>query len=880
MQNKHRRRIGQLLKRKQRRLGDFLNLTLFLSYNEDVDVDVADTASSTSDYIITSKESIGKEDDDDSPLRYYQGFHDVASIFLSALGGGVSLQSQTSSQDDTTLQTATAMGLTLPTTVLLSLSRTHFRDALRTNFTLLQSALKLIILPLLATTDPELHSHLVDCEMEPYFCLSWIITWFAHDVRDTALVKRLYDFFIVSHPLMVVYVCVGMMIHPLNRIEVLAVDCDFSEVHNALCELPRNSCGVGWKYTPGDNNGGGYVTGSDCDTSMDHEDDASFDLSLDDCDGSVLSSCGGLTKGNSAGNRARVPFQELIDLSISLMHKIPPRNLINLAKRYHTQITLEPLLAQSSSIALLQPPPTSGLASYTDSDWVVRQKMREGGGETKLNRHQRKVRLKINQHQQGAGISDGAEASRSSSGKGTTAHPLLEKPSIQAIIASGTGPDGRADTRKQRKKQRMMVRSVAVLMVAVLAALVKKKWSYSQQEMNQGEQQLTRGVLAQDNVAKLLLSSDDIDDPEATVRERQHVTRTKQTSDRKKKAKEIDRERTRAASNDQTPKEEDEGKGVDRRQKKDKKKAKEIDRERKQVVSNDRTPKEEYEGKEVDRGLKKEKEKYTDVNPDGEMLGNTAGRDKSLLAKEEPKEADCVVAVTSSSITSPKTELSQDEVLAIKDDPLPEEDRVDVNKKLVVQEQKKKKSVKKNDNDCANDEPEIAASETSVTESEKLAQKMEHPQEPNMLKSERAAHQVTLFILVKSSALFLKNLTMTLEQQFDFLMMLFMDLLQVACHHAKAGWLKVAPLLVNALHIGWHQVKLSWLRIAPIVKKELALEVNGESLEWAQDAIKTWKKKGGMLKNQGKAFATVSSDIVKKQRQRSKAKKTGRKEKH
>ena len=117
---------------------------------------------------------------------------------------------------------------------------------------------------------------------------------------------------------------VAMMIHPLNRIEVLAVDCDFSEVHNALCELPRNLCGVGWKYTPGDDNGGGYVTGSDCD-GMD-EDDASYDWSLDDCDGSVLSSSvggcgvgGGSGRVNGGGNRARVPFQELIDLSISFL---------------------------------------------------------------------------------------------------------------------------------------------------------------------------------------------------------------------------------------------------------------------------------------------------------------------------------------------------------------------------------------------------------------------------------------------------------------------------------------------------------------------------------------------------------------------------------
>jgi hypothetical protein len=170
-------------------------------------------------------------------------------------------------------------------------------------------------MPLTATFDSQLHAHLHDCEMEPYFCLSWVITWFAHDVRDTTLVKRLFDFFIVSHPLMVVYMSVAMMIHPLNRIEVLSADCDFACVHNALADLPKNSSNVGWRYLPGENpqSSNGYVTGEEddllsCDPSLQ-------DQSIDDGDGSVVSVGG----GSRSSSRPRVPFQELIDLSISLM---------------------------------------------------------------------------------------------------------------------------------------------------------------------------------------------------------------------------------------------------------------------------------------------------------------------------------------------------------------------------------------------------------------------------------------------------------------------------------------------------------------------------------------------------------------------------------
>lgn len=85
---------------------------------------------------------------------------------------------------------------------------------------------------------------------------------------------------------------------------------------------------------------------------------------------------------------------------LTYRHKIPPRNLIHLARRYHSEITLRPLMAKSSSIALLQPPPAWALASSIASDRVLRQKwIRDEFGSTstttsKLNRHQRKNRLK------------------------------------------------------------------------------------------------------------------------------------------------------------------------------------------------------------------------------------------------------------------------------------------------------------------------------------------------------------------------------------------------------------------------------------------------------------------------------------------------------
>ena len=139
---------------------------------------------------------------------------------------------------------------------------------------------------------------------------------------------------------------------------------------------------------------------------------------------------------------------------------------------------------------------------------------------------------------------------------------------------------------------------------------------------------------------------------------------------------------------------------------------------------------------------------------------------------------------------------------------------------------------------------------------------------------ERTA-QAALLIFVKS----VKNLTMLhrgsnnqtldlhldqLEQHFDYLMVQLMDLLQIGWHQTKAGWSKIAPVLVNALHIGWHQIRAGWTKIAPIVRKELALELDGNPSEWAEDAVKTWKRQEVHLRNHGKFIHSVVSDVRKR----------------
>ena len=197
------RKISVLLKKKQRRLANLINLTLVESYDRS-----------------------DKKDGPTNPnnrLRYYQGYHDVACIFLHALGGA--------GTNNETMHVPGGVGdfnnnsnncnnvgdLELPSKVLCQISFSHFGDALQSDFLKLQTGLKLILFPLLRKLDREVHDHLIDADMEPYFCLSWIITWYAHDIRDTNLVKRLFDAFIVGHPLLPVYTALSMMTVSSNK---------------------------------------------------------------------------------------------------------------------------------------------------------------------------------------------------------------------------------------------------------------------------------------------------------------------------------------------------------------------------------------------------------------------------------------------------------------------------------------------------------------------------------------------------------------------------------------------------------------------------------------------------------------------------------------
>jgi len=310
--------------------------------------------------------------------------------------------------------------------------------------------------------------------MEPFFALSWIITWFSHDVRDTALVKRLFDFFIVSHPLMPVYMSIAMVCHPNNRTEVLNADCDFASVHKALSQLPRNSCSVGWK-----------LVGTQCDTEYISEDEHEEECVVDGT--SILGKCKSEDNNSIVGcgdcdeasnnppslassslftggydSTALVPFQELIELSIEFMRRIPPRELMSLAQDHYGANTQSFEQVDPSSIALLQPRPPWATANSVPSDWTLKKRAREMLHTTTTNNDKKKP----------SGSMLGRwnyRIRKSASSSGVVM--VQQGSSHRAVIAAGQGPNGNRDkrrTRRRRKRAKIMAVLVPIISWVVM----------------------------------------------------------------------------------------------------------------------------------------------------------------------------------------------------------------------------------------------------------------------------------------------------------------------------------------------------------------------------------------------------------------------------
>eukprot|EP00795_Rhopilema_esculentum_P001458 gene1458-15883_t len=83
----------------------------------------------------------------------------------------------------------------------------------------------------------QLSLHHISAEVGQIFALSWLITWFGHNLERFSVIVRLFDVFIATNPFMPIYV--GAAIIESDVENVMELDCEMSTVHSYLSKLPN-----------------------------------------------------------------------------------------------------------------------------------------------------------------------------------------------------------------------------------------------------------------------------------------------------------------------------------------------------------------------------------------------------------------------------------------------------------------------------------------------------------------------------------------------------------------------------------------------------------------------------------------------------------------
>ena len=98
---------------------------------------------------------------------------------------------------------------------------TQLRDNTRATLDAVTESLD-IVHAVVSAASWELGEHLRRAQIPPYFAISWVITWFAHNV-DSGMVPRLFDLFLASHPLMPLYLYVAGVLQARAALAALAM---------------------------------------------------------------------------------------------------------------------------------------------------------------------------------------------------------------------------------------------------------------------------------------------------------------------------------------------------------------------------------------------------------------------------------------------------------------------------------------------------------------------------------------------------------------------------------------------------------------------------------------------------------------------------------
>ena len=136
-------------------------------------------------------------------LHYIQGYHSIALIFV--------LVCQAYKTNDAKI---------LAYNLLKSLSYLHIRNNLRNTLEKVIESLNLVF-PILKLYDLQLYNLLKTAQVQSFFSLSWILTWFSHNLNNYHTILRIFDFLLASDPIMPVYLVVMLIVSQKEQLLLL-----------------------------------------------------------------------------------------------------------------------------------------------------------------------------------------------------------------------------------------------------------------------------------------------------------------------------------------------------------------------------------------------------------------------------------------------------------------------------------------------------------------------------------------------------------------------------------------------------------------------------------------------------------------------------------
>jgi len=153
-----------------------------------------------------------------SATRYYQGLHDIAAAVVMC--------------DRRRRGRGTSDGLSAA--ILERLALFHLRDHTRADLSGTMG-MTAMWLDLMAKLEPRIADAL---ERAPsFYTVKWFMCWFLHDVNDLVVSARLIDAFVVSHPLLPIYVAAALVMKNKHKVSIAVSSGDSMELLMTMTKL-------------------------------------------------------------------------------------------------------------------------------------------------------------------------------------------------------------------------------------------------------------------------------------------------------------------------------------------------------------------------------------------------------------------------------------------------------------------------------------------------------------------------------------------------------------------------------------------------------------------------------------------------------------------